>query len=93
MGDKTIVISFTEEQIKKYNGQNSKLCFSAGVGDEDNSAYNVIARSDSTSPPSPPFCPIKDLLTADYRHLRHCHDSVEGLVQDCGDQVLLLQGR
>lgn len=48
MGDKTIVISFTEEQIKKYNGQNSKLCFSAGVGDEENSAYNVIARSDST---------------------------------------------
>ncbi|KAI1177745.1 hypothetical protein F4777DRAFT_596385 [Nemania sp. FL0916] len=47
MAEKAIYISFTQEQVKKYNGQGSRLCFSAGVG--DNSAFNVIARAEEIS--------------------------------------------
>jgi hypothetical protein len=43
MGSKEINIKFTQEQVKKYNDQGSRLCFSAGVGD----VFNVIAYADS----------------------------------------------
>ncbi|KAJ8109438.1 hypothetical protein OPT61_g7461 [Boeremia exigua] len=45
MGDYTINLSFKKEQVADLNTQGFKLCFTSGVGSDDN--FNVIAWSDT----------------------------------------------
>ncbi|EUC28471.1 hypothetical protein COCCADRAFT_60583, partial [Bipolaris zeicola 26-R-13] len=45
MGDYTINLSFTKEQVAEINTQGFKLCFTSGVGSD--SKFNVIAWSDT----------------------------------------------
>lgn len=45
MGDYSINLKFTSEQIKKYNGEGLKLCFASGVA--ESSDYNMVAWCDS----------------------------------------------
>lgn len=47
MGDYTINLKFTSEQIKKYNDEGVKLCFASGVA--ESSDYNMVAWCDSKS--------------------------------------------
>nr|RBQ96888.1 hypothetical protein FVER53263_04437 [Fusarium verticillioides] len=48
MGSKQIKISFTDEQVAKYNGEGYVLCFTAGVA--GNTEFNVVATADTISP-------------------------------------------
>ncbi|KAG9500795.1 hypothetical protein J7337_006475 [Fusarium musae] len=48
MGSKQINISFTDEQVAKYNGEGYVLCFTAGVA--GNTEFNVVATADTISP-------------------------------------------
>ncbi|RGP64260.1 hypothetical protein FSPOR_8080 [Fusarium sporotrichioides] len=48
MGSKQINISFTDEQVAKYNGEGYVLCFSAGVGGDPE--FNVVATADTIAP-------------------------------------------
>jgi hypothetical protein len=56
MGDYTINLSFTKEQVAQLNTQGFKLCFSSGVGSDAN--FNVIAWSDSESLVQNPYLRI-----------------------------------